>query len=244
MHQYFGINIEFNHNKFENTVNEISSVGKGYSCFVDSTLLVLSHREKGDRLRYILNGACANSCDGSHVALMASILHKEKLKAYNGPEFFNKFIYYPDKQCIIGNTEDVFLRIKRKIELTGMDSSNLKYIPTPYLSIDEFDYESLANEINQFGPRYIWVSLGAPKQEEFMSRIIPFIDKGVLIGVGAALNYFSGEIKNIPKWATKMNLIWFFRIMTEPKKQLYRSLMIFASTPGIFLKEYKRIIRK
>jgi N-acetylglucosaminyldiphosphoundecaprenol N-acetyl-beta-D-mannosaminyltransferase len=47
-----------------------------------------------------------------------------------------------------------------------------------------------------------------------------------LLGVGAALNYFSGEVKDIPSWAKKYHLIWMYRIFTEPKKQLPRFLQL------------------
>jgi len=240
MRDYFGIKLEFDHKQFENTIIDISSNNKGYCCFVDSTLLVMAHRDKSGRLKNILNGAITNSCDGSYYATMASILHRRNLRAYNGPAFFKKFIYYPDKQCFVGNTEDVFLSIKEKIESSGRDTSNLKYIQTPYLSIDKFDYKSLADEINQFGPRYIWVSLGAPKQEEFMFRILPFINKGMLIGVGAALNYFPDKI---PAWSIRMNLIWLYRLFVEPKKQVVRCLKIINTSPRVFIEEYKFIRR-
>jgi N-acetylglucosaminyldiphosphoundecaprenol N-acetyl-beta-D-mannosaminyltransferase len=81
--------------------------------------------------------------------------------------------------------------------------------------------------------------LGAPKQEEFMYRITPKIDKGVLLGVGAALNYFSGAVKDIPKWAIKFHLIWLYRVFTEPKKQLPRCINTFTYYPLLFLKELK-----
>lgn len=237
----FGINLEFDHHKLEQTIIDISKESKGYCCFVDSTLLVMAHREKSNRLRNILNGSNTNSCDGSYYAIMASILHRKKLRAYNGPAFFNKFVYYADKQCIVGNTENIFLNIKEKVESCGKETSNLKYIPTPYSTIDEFDYQSLANEINKFEPRYIWVSLGAPKQEEFMYRILPLINRGMLIGVGAALNYFPDKI---PDWSIRMNLIWLYRLFVEPKKQIDRCYKIISTSPGIFIDEYKKIRSK
>jgi N-acetylglucosaminyldiphosphoundecaprenol N-acetyl-beta-D-mannosaminyltransferase len=55
-----------------------------------------------------------------------------------------------------------------------------------------------------------------------MSKLLPFIDKGILIGVGAAINYFAGEIKAIPSWIKKMKIIWIYRAFQEPKKQVTR----------------------
>lgn len=237
MKKYFNINFQFNPQELEKTIEETSLEGKGYCCFVDHTLLVTSFKEKDGKLMNILNNALANSCDGSYIAMMTNQIYKTQFRAYNGPELFNKYIFFNDKQCIIGNTKAVFDKIVHKVSDSGGDSSNLHFIPLPYLAVHQFDYDAIAEEINKISPRFIWVSLGAPKQEGFMYRITPKIDKGVSLGVGAALNYFSGEVKDIPSWAKNYHLIWLYRIFTEPKKQLPRCINTFIYYPIIFFNE-------
>lgn len=240
MKKYFNINFQFNHQELEKTIEETSLYGKGYCCFVDATSLVHSH--KNEKFRAILNASLVNSCDGSYIALLASKIHGKQLKEYIGPDFFKNFIYKPFPQFIIGNTQEVFNKIKDKLELNGNCTSNLFFIPLPYKGVNEFDYEEIAVQINQKYPRFVWVSLGAPKQEEFMSLLLPYIDKGVMIGVGAALNYFTGEVKDIPDWARKTHLIWLYRIFTEPKKQIKRCKEIFLVLPKIYQQE-KRLVK-
>lgn len=236
MEKYFKIQFEFDHRKLEKTIINNSLKNKGYCCFVDSNVLVESHIANNNGILEVLNNSLVNSCDGSYIAILASLVYKRKFKPYNGPEFFDKFIYFNEKHCIIGNTDIVFEKIKSKVEsVNGV--SNLHYIPLPFLTVDNFDYQSIAKELNSIKPRYIWVSLGAPKQEFFMHKLLPYVETGVMLGVGAALNYFSGEITNIPKWATKLNLIWVFRILTEPKKQIKRVFKILKYYPGIYSAE-------
>lgn len=242
MKKYFNINFQFDHIALEKTIDETSLEGRGYCCFVDATSLV--HSYKNEKFRNILNSSLVNSCDGSYIALLASKIHNKQLKEYIGPDFFKKFIYRPYPQFVIGNTEEVFNKIKTKLELTGCNTSNLFFIPLPYKEVNEFDYEEIANQINQIHPRFVWVSLGAPKQEEFMSKLLPFIDRGVMIGVGAALNYFTGEVKDIPDWSRKTHSIWLYRIFTEPKKQLKRCKEIFLVLPKIYMQENKLVKNK
>jgi N-acetylglucosaminyldiphosphoundecaprenol N-acetyl-beta-D-mannosaminyltransferase len=173
---------------------------------------------------------------------LAGKIHNEQLKEYIGPDFFRKFIHKAYPQFVIGNTEVVFNKVKAKLESTGNDTSNLYFIPLPYKGVNEFDYPKIASQINQIHPRFIWVSLGAPKQEKFMSKLLPHIETGVMIGVGAALNYFTGEVKDIPDWARKTRLIWLYRIFTEPKKQLKRCTEIFLVLPKIYAQE-KRLVK-
>lgn len=240
MKKYFNINFQFNHHELEKTIQETSIESKGYCCFVDATSLV--HSFKNENFRTILNESLVNSCDGSYIALLASYIHGEKFKEYIGPDFFKKFIYKSYPQFVIGNTVEVFNKIKAKLELKGNDTSNLFFIPLPYKDVNEFDYNEIANTINNIHPRFIWVSLGAPKQEEFMSKLLPYIDKGVMIGVGAALNYFTGEVKDIPNWTRKTHLIWLYRIFTEPKKQIKRCKDILLILPKIYSQE-KRLVK-
>lgn len=242
MKKYFNINFQFNHTALEKTIEETSLQGTGYCCFVDATSLV--HSFKNEEFRTILNASLVNSCDGSYIALLASKIHKEHLKEYIGPDFFKKFIYKPYPQFVIGNTAEVFNKIKAKLELSGAATANLFFIPLPYKGVNEFDYHKIATQINQVNPRFIWVSLGAPKQEEFMSKLLPFIDRGVMIGVGAALNYFTGEVKDIPDWARKTHSIWLYRIFTEPKKQLKRCKEILLVLPQIYREEQKLVKSK
>ena len=237
MKKYFNINFEFNHKELEKTIEETSLQSKGYCCFVDHTLLVTSFKEKEGNLTNILNNALANSCDGSYIAMMTNLIYKKRFSAYNGPELFNKYIYFNSKHCVIGNKKEVFDKIVHKVSDSGVDSSNFYFIPLPYLAVHQFDYDAIAEIINKISPRFIWVSLGAPKQEEFMYRITPKVDKGVLLGVGAALNYFSGEVKDIPRWAKKYHLIWVYRIFTEPKKQLPRCINTLIYYPVLFFNE-------
>jgi N-acetylglucosaminyldiphosphoundecaprenol N-acetyl-beta-D-mannosaminyltransferase len=240
MEKYFKIQFEFDHAKLEKTIIDNSLVNKGYCCFVDSNVLVESHLEHNNGILQVLNNSLVNSCDGSYIAILASLVHKRKFKPYNGPEFFEKFIYHNDKHCILGNTNVVFEKIRTKVKRVN-GYSNIHYIPVPFAKVEDFDYCAIAREINAVKPRYIWVSLGAPKQEFFMYNLLPHLESGMMLGVGAALNYFSGEITDIPKWATKLNLIWLFRIVTEPRKQIKRVLKILKYYPKIYSSEKRRL---
>jgi len=240
MKKYFDIPIEFDRDKLQSIIDEKSLTSKGYCCFVDSYVLVSALRKENGVME-VLTNSTVNACDGSYIALFASRLYNEKLKAYNGPEFFSNYIYRPDRHCIIGNTEEVFGKIKLRLKKEGFSSDNILYVNVPFQRVEHFDYEAMAQQINAFAPRYTWISLGAPKQELFMSRMLPYLDKGMMLGVGAALNFFSGEIPNIPAWAKKTNLIWLYRIFTEPSKQFRRSLFILRHYIEIYRVERRRL---
>lgn len=239
MKKYFDINLEFDHNKLETKVKEIAFNGKGYCCFVDLTSLVYSFNN--DDFKKILNSSVFNSCDGSYIAIYSSRIYNEQNKAYIGPDFFKKFISNKGKHLILGNTEIVFNKIKNIVEQDSHLDNELYYLDVPFKKIDEFNYQEIAKKINKIKPNYIWVSLGAPKQEYFMYNLEPHIDSGIMLGVGAALNYYSREIKPIPNWTKKLKVVWIYRLITEPKKQIKRLKTIFIIFPKMIKIEKQKV---
>ncbi len=236
MKEYFNINLEFDHAALEETVTLLSrSNQKGYVCFVDLTSLVYSY-EHCD-FRVVLNNAVSNSCDGSYIAMFASKIHRQKLVQYIGPDFFEKFIFKEEKHIILGSNIRVFNKVINRIELQRGGRSSINYVELPIRDVDDFDYKGIASKINSYNANFIWVSLGAPKQEYFMSKLLPYINRGVMLGVGAALNYFSGEINEIPNWMKKIHLVWVYRLLTEPRKQFKRLKSIFIIFPRMIMEE-------
>ena len=75
--------------------------------------------------------------------------------------------------------------------------------------------------INDAKPDFVWIGLGAPKQENWMAAHQGKID-GLMIGVGAGFDYFAGNIERAPEWMQKWNLEWLYRLMQDPKRLFQR----------------------
>jgi N-acetylglucosaminyldiphosphoundecaprenol N-acetyl-beta-D-mannosaminyltransferase len=85
MKKYF--NIKFERLKFHETVEKlISNKKKGYVCVVDGNVLAHSYKYPG--YNQILNSSTLNICDGSSIALLAGLIHNNKLEVYTGPQIF------------------------------------------------------------------------------------------------------------------------------------------------------------
>lgn len=65
-----------------------------------------------------------------------------------------------------------------------------------------------------------------------------------MIGVGAAPNYFTGEVRDIRNWARKTHLIWLHCIFTEPKKQIKICIEIILVLPELYSQEKKLVNNK
>lgn len=100
------------------------------------------------------------------------------------------------------------------IQIAGM------YSP-PFRPLTEEEDKVVIERINETKPDFVWIGLGAPKQEKWMAVHQGKID-GLMIGVGAGFDYYAGNIKRAPMWMQKSNLEWVYRLMQDPKRLFKR----------------------
>ena len=118
---------------------------------------------------------------------------------------------------------------------------DMTFYELPFCNVEDFDYPTIAEMVNRDNPDIIWVALGAPKQEIFMSKLNPYLKRGVQIAVGAAFKFYSGvEEKRAPQWIQKSRLEFLYRIYSDPKKQFARCKQIVYSLPRILREERRR----
>lgn len=238
MKKYFDIFLEFDKDKVEKKINDcIASNQKGYVCVVDGNVLATAYKQV--EYKEIINGGLVNTCDGSSIAMLAGLIHQSNFKTFTGPEIFSKYIQQNYKQYFLGNTQENLNRLNDKFVELGYNTSNFKFEPLPFKLVHDFDFQAIAKEINHFSPDIVWVSLGAPKQEIFISKLIPFLDKSVLFAIGAAFNLYLGDEKNkrAPKILRKLHLEWLFRVIQEPKRVGKRALNYLFIIPQLMVLE-------
>lgn len=237
----FNIKLEFNHDVFRQGIEKcVKNKDKGYVCVVDANVLTMVHTNL--EYREIVKNSYINTCDGGSIASMANVLYGTNYKAYSGPELFTDYIGRSDiKQLLLGNTQEKYNQIVSKLEENCLDSTHLTYMPLPFASIDEFDYENIAQSINAINPDFIWVSLGAPKQENFMYRILPYLNQGLMFGIGAAFNFYVGDIVQPKFHIGSFRFVWLDRLFREPKKQFKRTIETLSNYYFIYNEERKKI---
>lgn len=73
-------------------------------------------------------------------------------------------------------------------------------------------------------PDILFVGLGAPKQEKWISKNVDVLDIPVAIGVGGSFDVLSGKTKRAPIFIQKLNLEWLYRLCSEPGKRFKRTI--------------------
>ncbi len=124
----------------------------------------------------------------------------------------------------VGSTEDILYKIKQKLdqEYPILKVAGMKSIPL--MSIDEIRQSNdpeLIEKINKSGAGIVFVCLGCPKQEIWMSQHQGYI-KGVMIGVGAVFSMYAGITPRAPYLIQHYGLEWLHRLLKEPRRLWWR----------------------
>ena len=98
------------------------------------------------------------------------------------------------------------------------------YEPSVFRELTDAETEALANRINDSRPDFIWVALGAPRQELLMYRLKGRVC-GIMCGVGGAFNILAGIVSDAPVWMQNAGLEWLYRLLKEPRR-LFRRYLI------------------
>ena len=78
--------------------------------------------------------------------------------------------------------------------------------------------QTIIENINRAKPDLLFVCLGAPKQEKWISAHKSELNAGVCMGIGGSLDVFAGTVKRAPEFFTKHGIEWLYRLMKQPSR--------------------------
>jgi N-acetylglucosaminyldiphosphoundecaprenol N-acetyl-beta-D-mannosaminyltransferase len=86
------------------------------------------------------------------------------------------------------------------------------------------DDAPVLEELQRLKPDFIWVGLGTPKQQRWIARVKPLLERGVLLSVGQAFDVNAGLRADAPDWMQRCGLTWLYRMASEPRRLVGRYL--------------------
>lgn len=240
MATYFNINYEFDRDVIHRTIeSRISGRQPGYICVADGVIMDIANRNP--EYLDVINSSIFSICDSSYVPLYIRLIHGNKYAQYSGSEIFRDIISSKKYRMIfMGSHQNVLDALQKNISNWNPMAADMTFVELPFCTVDNFNYAEIAEMIKNDGADIIWISLGAPKQEYFMHRLLPHLDRGIMIAVGAAFKFYSGlDVKRAPRWMVNNHLEFLHRIYKEPRKQFGRCTSIIRSLPRVLYREVK-----
>jgi N-acetylglucosaminyldiphosphoundecaprenol N-acetyl-beta-D-mannosaminyltransferase len=103
---------------------------------------------------------------------------------------------------------------------------NVVYTHSPsFGEITDVDDHTTIKQMTASGVRILFVGLGCPKQETWMYAHRGQVN-AVMIGVGAAFDFYAGSVKQAPHWMQRSGLEWLFRFSREPARLWKRYVLL------------------
>ena len=117
-----------------------------------------------------------------------------------------------------GKDDEVLKKLKENLEKNYPGIRIVGMYSPPFRPLTEEEDAKICAEINTLHPNFLWVGIGAPKQEIWMYNHREKIHRTVMLGVGAGFNFLSGTLDKAPEWMEKASLEWLYRLIKEPKR--------------------------
>ena len=206
----------------QETVNylttQIEDIRGQYVCIANVHTTVTAHKDAD--YRNIQNHSVLTLPDGNPLSVACRKCGFADTTRVTGPDLMTELFKLSEsngyRHYFYGSSQNTLLHLEKclkenypKLVIAGM------YSP-PYRTLTEEEEKIDIDRINQTNPDYIWIGLGAPKQERWMYRNQGKLH-GLMIGVGAGFDFHAGLIKRAPIWMQRLSLEWLFRLAQSPK---------------------------
>ena len=211
------------------TVDEISSLlqkRESKSIAVCNTnTLVRSY--KSENLQKKINSFDIRVPDGFPVAKASSILYKNKQKRVDGYNIFHKTIEKGLENNLshyfFGSNEVIVKKLKSKLIKKYPSINIIGHTCPPFLNYMDLIKDDFIYDLKEKKPDIVWVSLGFPKQEEFIDLLLKKNDlESNFAAIGAVFEWTAGTKIKAPEILANLGLEWIFRFSQEPRRLFKR----------------------
>ena len=157
--------------------------------------------------------------DGIGVVFAARMLGLGRMKRVPGAELMPEICDLSAKNgykiFLFGGRPEVNIKVVnvlteryKGIQIVGRQSG--------YFNDNEMD--GIIENINMSGAQILFIALGSPKQELWMRKYLQNTTVRVCQGVGGTFDVLTGEVRRAPSVFRMMNLEWFYRLLSNPKR--------------------------
>lgn len=154
-----------------------------------------------------------------------------------GPTFMRRFLENAEESThyLLGGSEKCGQILREKFSKLN---PRLKFVGSfhgkcgPDGTLEGTAEQEVIEEINRLSPDFVWVGLGAPKQQQWIRKHKHLIKRGVILSVGFAFDVNAGIKSDAPQWMQPLGLTWVYRLCSEPRRLAtrylrYNSLFLF-----------------
>jgi N-acetylglucosaminyldiphosphoundecaprenol N-acetyl-beta-D-mannosaminyltransferase len=216
-----------NFSDFIQRIYELSESQKSsYVCFANVHMVMEAYKDP--LFNEVMDKADLVTPDGRPLSLYMRLFDGIKQARVAGMDVVPALVAEADKRgksvFFYGSTDDILDKIKERM---AKDFPNARLAGTyspPFRQLTEEEDAEIVKMINDSKPDLLFVALGCPKQEKWMSSHKDRVE-ACMLGVGQAYLTFTGMEKRLPQWARNLSLEWVYRLVQDPKRLWKRYLV-------------------
>lgn len=194
-----------------------------YICISNVHTTVMSY--KNEKYRKVQNNSVISLPDGKPLSTYSRKIGYKNAERVTGPDLMDELFKISEikgyKHYFYGSTKETLELMSSALKKKYPKLNVMGMYSPPFSDTIKVEDDEIINKINELEPDFLWVGLGAPKQETWMYLNQNKIN-AVMIGVGAGFDYFAGKIKRAPVWMQNHSLEWLYRLMQDPKRLFKR----------------------
>lgn len=177
--------------------------------------------EKDHAFKKVVTEAQIRIIDGTYVFLTAKVLGIPVQARIQGVDLMQKLIEVSERErlrvMLIGGGSEIAERVvvcqKRvypRLEIVGLQG--IKNVGDPTQAEDDHIFSIVAD----VKPHFVFVAFGSPAQELWIYKHRKKFERMVVMGVGGAFDFLSGNVPRAPRWVRKLGMEWFYRLVRQP----------------------------
>lgn len=211
---------------------------------VNVAKLVFAQKDK--ELKDIINACPLINVDGAGVILGAKFLGIDIPERVAGIDLMDKLIEYSAQRgyrpYFFGAKEEI---VKKVVEIYQEKYPNLNIAGYRNGYYTDSEEAELVENIKNSKADILFVAMGSPKKEIFLSKYSKIMEVPFTMGVGGSFDVVAGKVKRAPVWMQKLHSEWLFRLIQEPKRMWKRYFTTNSIFLGMVLKaRFKKLINK
>lgn len=168
-----------------------------------------------------------NIADGTPLAWIAR-LTSGQVAHLRGPDAFREILSsrptYGLRHFLLGGNEGSLARLEAAIARNHPDAVVVGTMSPPFTEFGASDRDHIDSLIRESGANVVWVGIGTPKQDYEVDRLAA-LHPAVVMAVGAAFNFLSGDVVEAPRMWRRTGLEWMYRLVREPRRLWRRYLL-------------------
>ncbi|HEU5314575.1 MAG TPA: WecB/TagA/CpsF family glycosyltransferase [Chloroflexota bacterium] len=196
----------------------------------------LTMAERNSKFRQIINEADLAVADGMPLVWASRLKHERLAERVTGVELVHEScrlaVEAQRSVFLLGGGPGIAERAADAlrarypgIEVAGSYSPPVGPLAPP-------EEKRILEMVNRAKPGFLFVALGAPRQDVWIRAHRHELEASVAMGVGCVLDLLAGVVRRAPRWMQHSGLEWAYRLGQEPNRLWRRYLVNDVPTLG------------